>query len=221
MTATGESRGREARYSAGRGLDTHQFELSAGSLCLDFANTVDERPLPRSRDNLCTYSDLCGWAEQAGILDRRKARALKRRGGENPQKAQRVLSRAKSLRESLFGVLSDIARREEPDQEALDSLNKFISGSLARLVLVRSGDGFVRRFTDPPHELEHPLHAVALSAFDLLTSPSLDRLRLCAAQSCDWLFLDQSKNRSRRWCDMSVCGNRAKARRHYRKKKGE
>ena len=61
------------------------------------------------------------------------------------------------------------------------------------------------------------LWPIAQSAADLLTSPDLAAVRMCEAPDCAWLFLDQSRNRSRRWCDMKVCGNRQKARRHYQR----
>jgi predicted RNA-binding Zn ribbon-like protein len=219
MQTSGKEGARAVSGGLGSESGTHSFELTGGSLCLDFANTVDERPRPEPRGHLLVYKDLCDWAEQAGVLEPQGARALWRAAEKAPQKARRDLSRAKKLRESLFSVFSNIARGEEPDKKALDSVNKFISGVLANLVLVPSEDGFVRRFSGRSDELERPLNAVALSALDLLTSPSLDRIRLCASERCDWLFLDNSKNRSRRWCDMSVCGNRAKASRHYQKKK--
>jgi len=60
---------------------------------------------------------------------------------------------------------------------------------------------------------------IVRSAADLLTSDKLHDVRACSAEDCRWLFLDISKNHSRRWCDMETCGNQAKARRHYRRKK--
>lgn len=65
--------------------------------------------------------------------------------------------------------------------------------------------------------LERILWPIAQSAAELLTSSELGTVRLCEAPDCAWLFLDQSCNRSRRWSDMKVCGNRQKARRHYQR----
>ena len=68
-------------------------------------------------------------------------------------------------------------------------------------------------------ELESLIWPVAKSAADLLTSERLERVRECAGGTCGWLFIDASKNHSRRWCDMRDCGNAAKAKRHYHKKR--
>jgi len=68
--------------------------------------------------------------------------------------------------------------------------------------------------------LEAILWPIAGSAGELLTSDDLGRVRQCGGKTCRWMFVDRSKNRSRRWCDLKVCGNRTKARKLYRRKKG-
>lgn len=83
-----------------------------------------------------------------------------------------------------------------------------------------SVSSFVWGWDDAAPALDRPLWPVARSLAELLTSDELPRVRECAADNCAWLFIDTSKNRSRRWCDMAVCGNRAKARRHYARARG-
>ena len=65
--------------------------------------------------------------------------------------------------------------------------------------------------------LESVLWAVTRAAVDLLLSEELEHLRICDSDACAWLFLDRTKNHRRRWCDMKICGNRVKAKRHYEK----
>jgi len=195
-----------------------EFELTGGAPCLDLANTLDERPLPSRRDNLEGYADLVDWAEQSRLLTHAEAQALRRAATRKPAEARRTLERARALREAVFAVFSALADGRPVPAEALRSLNGALARAFARLELAPERPGFRARFAGAPDDLERPLFAVARSAYELLTAPDeLERLRVCAAETCDWLFLDRSKNRSRRWCDMSVCGNRDKARRFYRR----
>jgi predicted RNA-binding Zn ribbon-like protein len=85
----------------------------------------------------------------------------------------------------------------------------------------RAEGGFRWGWDEESDSLTKVLWPVAKAAADLLTSEghALKRLHQCAASDCGWLFIDMSRNHSRRWCDMSNCGNVAKARRHYHRKK--
>lgn len=194
------------------------FELDGGAACLDLANTLDERPLPSRRDNLESHADLVDWAEQSRLLSRAEATALRRAAASRPAAAQRALVQMKSVREALFALFSALAEGRAAPAPALDLLNQSLARVYARLELVPAPASFRSSFACEPDDLERLLFPVVQSAYELLTSaPELERLRVCAADTCDWLFLDCSKNRSRRWCDMSVCGNRDKARRFYRR----
>ncbi len=196
------------------------FELTGGAVCLDLANTLDERPLASRRDNLESYADLVDWAEQSHLLSRSEAAAVRRAAASRPAEARRALQRMKFVREVLFAVFAALARGREAPASALHSLNAALARAYARLELVPARPSFRSSFACEPTDLERLLFPVVRSAYELLTSArDLERLRLCAADSCDWLFLDRSKNRSRRWCDMSVCGNRDKVRRFYRRGK--
>jgi predicted RNA-binding Zn ribbon-like protein len=116
------------------------------------------------------------------------------------------------LREAIFQVFVARARGALPPAGALRTLNKEQPTALARLRLVADGGGYRTEWEDED-ALDRMLWPVVRSAAELLTSDDLDRVRECAADNCAWLFLDRSKNRSRRWCDMAVCGNRSKVRR--------
>jgi predicted RNA-binding Zn ribbon-like protein len=188
------------------------FELSGGKLCLDFANTLDNRPTDRARDLLENYGDLALWSRQAGILSAGEERALVSRSRRSPDEARRVLERARSLREALFAVF---ARRTPA---ALEGLRRMLPTVYRRPVL-RPGPAFELSWEDDPTALDRMLGPVVRSAVELLTSKDLDRVRVCGADDCDWLFLDESRSRSRQWCSMATCGNRAKAKRFYGRKR--
>jgi predicted RNA-binding Zn ribbon-like protein len=195
------------------------FELSGGALCLDFVNTVDDRPTLQSRELLHDYRDLLSWARQAGAVTPRQASALEREAARRPREARSVLDQARSVRESLFLLFSAAAAGRRLPEAELDRLNPALSAALGRLRLT-SGRGKGARWAwSDELALEQMLWPVLRSAADLLTSRDLARLRECAAQACAWLFLDRSKNRSRRWCDMTVCGNRDKVRRHRQRRR--
>ena len=189
------------------------FELSSGRLCLDFANTVDNRPTERVRENLETYADLVAWSRQSGLVSPREERLLLARAAREPREASKVLERARRVREALFALF---ARGGAPD--ALDELQRALPEAYQRPVL-RSRPSYELSWEDDPNSLDRILGPVVRSAAELLTSKELDRVRVCGAENCDWLFLDESRSRSRQWCNMAVCGNRAKARRFYQRKR--
>ena len=96
-------------------------------------------------------------------------------------------------------------------------INAAIADSPPMFVLAPRADGIA--FTIPAGPFPDLLRPVLHSALHLLSSPDLARLRECAAERCGKLYLDHTKNASRRWCDMDTCGNRAKARRHQARRR--
>lgn len=196
------------------------FDLSGGRLCLDFANTVGGRAAERTVERLNTYPDLVNWSRQAGVLDGREAASLVRRAARRPKEAARVMERARDLREAVFRIFAATAAGEAPPRDALDHLNRRLERSCGRLRLEPRSEGFALGWAEESDALDRMLGAVAWSAAQLLTSADLAAVKECAHPTCRWLFLDCSRNRSRRWCDMAACGNRAKAQRHYRRLKG-
>lgn len=205
----------------------YTFELSGGALCLDFANTWGDRERP-SQDHLHAYGDVVAFARQSGILDDGQAAELVRRAEEESgaaaaaKAAAIALTEARALREAIYGIFSALAAGTAPPPEALDHLNAVLPDALVGLRIEPRGprgEGFSWTGRAPTDSLVAPLRPIIRSAAELLTSDRLDRVRECAGATCTWLFLDQSRNRSRRWCSMETCGNRAKVRRHYRKQR--
>jgi len=194
------------------------FDLSGGALSLDFVNTLSGRA-EEPREYLETYGHLLEFARQAGGMPDEEVADLAEEAAADPQTASAVLALAVRTRETMFRVFRAIARGEEPADEDLEALNAVLVQGLAKARLVRHGGTYRWSWAGDCTCLERPLWQIAHAAADLLASPELDRVRVCDADTCEWLFLDESRNRSRRWCDMSTCGNRAKARRHYERVK--
>ena len=105
------------------------------------------------------------------------------------------------------------------DSADLERLNRAVSRILAQTRIVPAANGFTWAWNESEEALDQVLWPVVRSTIDLLTSADLGRVRECASEHCGWLFLDSSKNRSRRWCSMEACGNRTKARRHYARRR--
>src|SRR5882672_8070924 len=187
------------------------FELNAGRLCLDFTNTVQTRPLSEKVDLIKSYADLLSWGEAAGLAEpaRRQTRA-----------ADDALAQALSLREALYGIFSARAAGLPAPTPDLHTVNKAIGKAMTRAGLNPSASGgFEWGWPDAPPGVDRVAWWVARSAAELLTSRELTGVRECDGYDCGRLFMDGTKNRSRRWCDMASCGNRAKGRRHYERRK--
>jgi predicted RNA-binding Zn ribbon-like protein len=121
----------------------------------------------------------------------------------------------------MYRILSEIAHEHPPDAADLDIFNAALSEAMAHMRIAAVGSGFGWEWMGGADNLERMLWPVAWSAGELLLSDDRKYLRECGGHDCDWLFLDTSRNHSRRWCDMKTCGNRAKARRHYERARGE
>ncbi len=189
-------------------MSEYTFDFSGGKLCLDFTNTVSKRAAAEPIEHLQRYEDWLAWWRQAGHGD---TRILEKLARQHRGRAQRTLERVRALRESLYAIFSAIAAHHDPPPQALAALNRALPGAMAHPKMVADQSGFA---------LHAPLGPIVRSAAELLASAAdLAKVRECAAAECAWLFLDTSRNKQRRWCDMKVCGNRNKARRYYRKQR--
>jgi predicted RNA-binding Zn ribbon-like protein len=199
-------------------LPTPAFDLSGGARCLDFANTLEDRPTPHPIERLASYGDLLAFARATTSLPEPLLAALASAAGQNGDGAAAALARAIEVREAIYRLGVALADGIPAPAADLATLNEALGVALGRAQLVEAADTAGRfgwAWAAEPLSLEAPLWPIVRSAADLLTSPTLSVLRVCAADACNWLFLDGSRNGSRRWCSMRTCGNRAKARRHY------
>ena len=195
----------------------HDIELSGGALALDFANTIGGTHVAPTHDHLRSYADIARFAVLAGDIPAAVAKRLTQRAERDAGRAAAVYELGVALRESIWAVFSALASGESPRESDLDLIGDAAAAGAARSRLVSDKDGVVWSLGSDSEELERPLWDIARSAADLLTSGDHDRIKECASATCEWVFLDRSRNRSRRWCDMSDCGNRAKARRFHAK----
>ncbi len=199
--------------------DAGSIKLIGGYLCLDFANTVAWRGRDVPHDWLDDYEDLILWGRHSEALNDAEYELLHQEADRHPERADEIHERAMTLREAIYNVFSTLADGGEPETSDMETLNGETSEALGHVRIGRSGNGYRLELEKNGATLEQVLWPIAKSAADLLTSGKLDRVRRCAAEECGWLFLDTSRNRSRRWCDMKDCGNRMKARRYYRRKR--
>lgn len=200
------------------GQSKYEFELTGGALCLDFANTLGDRPRS-TEEHLGSYGDLVSFSRQAGSVPAESLDELGRLAEEHPRKASNTFKRAIEVRETLFEVFGRIANGEVPEAEEIQSLNSVLQESMGRLRLRVQGKTLDWDWDDSTLSLERPIWPIVRSAAELLTSDEVSSVRECASGTCSWLFIDRSRTKRRRWCDMSTCGNRAKARRHYERQK--
>ena len=191
------------------------------ALCLDFANTRFWRGRDMPTETLKVVDDVLTWCAGNAAAPERQIALLKERWAARPEEGAAVLDGAVTLREAIYRLFHGIADAGGPDPDDLDILNKALAAAPARREIAKSGTGYGWRVAAQGPSALALLTPVLWSASDLLVSPRLDRVRHCANGACQWLFLDDSESGNRRWCSMSACGNRAKAHRHYLRKKSQ
>jgi predicted RNA-binding Zn ribbon-like protein len=193
-----------------------QLRIVGGNLALDFVNTVDGEPDgPTGFDNLQSYGDLVAWGHRVGVLPEERARRLLREARRRSSEAEATHIRALELRADLYELFRAVARGTKPSFKSMEALRRAESEALSRARLAPSDEGFVWEWPDEG-DLAGVLWPVVHAATELLTSGPLDRVKACAG--CHWLFVDESKNRSRRWCTMEECGTHEKVRRYLERR---
>jgi len=184
---------------------TTAFQLIAGHPALDLVNTLGWRFGERAPLELLTsYDDLLRFTEQSKLLTPRQVRQLRRSGSARGD--ERTLPRSIELREALAEVFYSHSAT------SLTTLGRHFKAARMHQELAWKDSRLEWKWV-AAESPELPLWALALSAENLMTSEALDRVRACDDHECRWLFLDTTKNHTRRWCDMQLCGNRMKARR--------
>ena len=201
-----------ARTKSKRYAET--FRCPGGALCLDFCNSGQGIRGSRQEEWIPTYADLVDWLEAAGSLTESQALRLRTGGAEAPQAAQQLFKRAIAFREALARVLLARTEGRAPANEDLRLIDAEYARAAPFARLSATDDGFAWTLDSSAAELDAALRPLVESAVSLLTSERLARLRRCGNSTCYWLFLDETKNCSRRWCEMASCGNLMKVRRH-------
>jgi predicted RNA-binding Zn ribbon-like protein len=178
------------------------FHFLGGNLALDFCNTVHSVGYEDPQDDLKVWADLLSWGKQAGIF--RQYASIQGRPVD--------LTRLKDLRATLYQLFSALAVGRKPGPELLARFNVHLEVALVHARLEEKDGSYT--LTSQAKDVAGRLHfEIVTAALDLLSKGHLERLRECSGQTCTWLFLDTSRNGSRRWCEMKSCGNREKIRR--------
>lgn len=196
------------------------FDLCGGHPVLDFVNSLDNR-FNDGRgcvEGLQSYDDLLRFTRETRLLDPAQIAQVERTAV--PSEGVRALRAARALRESLAAIIYAILAARPPPADQLEALERhFLAADRHRELCWRqdatreTGLAWSWR-QEEEGDAELPVWVLALAARDLLLSPEVGRVRACEAETCRWLFLDNSKSHTRRWCKMKVCGNRVKARRY-------
>jgi predicted RNA-binding Zn ribbon-like protein len=165
-------------------------------------------------ERLASYADLASWARQVGLISSGDEAFLTAEAATDPRRSRRVLGRARSLRDAIFDTFAALSEGRLAARE-ITALEPWLQRAVSHSELVREAARYRWAPATAGDRMQRVLLTVACSAGDLLTSADFDRIGQCAGPDCRWLWVDRTRNQSRRWCDMAVCGNRVKARRHY------
>ena len=211
-----------------------QFEFIAGQLALDFVNTGSNRGpdgvTDPAHERLGAYADLVAWAAAAHALPDCAPADLVKAAAQHPKIAARTLEDARAFRDALYRIFTAFAAGKDAPAapaEDMERLNALFRRANAHRTLccnnpnTHGAPTFEWAWDASSAELDRVIWPVVLAAAELLTSGDPQRLKECGGDHCSWLFLDQSKNRSRRWCTMQDCGNKVKAKRHYHRQRAE
>ena len=183
-------------------------------LCLDFANTLFWRG-SNPEESLHDFAELLEWCVKAAVLSKHEATAYRSLAKNDSAQTSEIFVEAIAMRDAIYRVVYSAASAKMSSETDLRTLNEGLQRAPVRTRIEHSSTAFGWRVERMKPDSAAMLAPVLWSAADLLVGPSLARVRHCANDRCLWLFFDESKNRTRRWCSMQSCGNRAKAHRHY------
>ena len=194
--------------------------LIGGELALDFANTSSGRGWPTHQEHLRSAVDILDWAGHALVLPPDDVVWMRESIGAADTTAERLLARALELREDIYVVGSEVAAGRPAPADRIQNLARVHAHCLSRATLAPFGSRFAWSWPARMAPIEAILGPISLSAMTTLLQADLSRIKQCQGEKCGWLFFDTTKNKSRRWCEMDVCGNRAKQRRYGAKAHG-
>lgn len=196
-----------------RTLET--LEIVGGVPCLNFANTINSR-LHTEHDYLVHYSDLVGWGTKAGILSAAQTSQLQKKAKQNRAESEKALQMARALRELLYRLFSSTAKGLEPNKKDMETFITTYGEAISKGHFTKEGNSYTTVW-NVDQGFDALLWPIIDSAGELLLSEELSQVKECPG--CGWLFLDTSKNQSRRWCSMNTCGARDKMRRYHKRQR--
>jgi predicted RNA-binding Zn ribbon-like protein len=194
--------------------------LVGDNLALDFANTESGRGFASHQNHLRDATNVLDWLEHARALSPDEAQWLRAQTSARADLAADLQASAVALRSAIHGVGAAIGRGSAPPQASLASLSAQYARCIDRASLARDANACRWRWSVRVAPVEAALGPIALAAVELFTEGDFSRIKECGGHACGWLFYDASKNNRRRWCEMEVCGNRAKQRRLVARRRG-
>jgi predicted RNA-binding Zn ribbon-like protein len=194
------------------------LDLKSGHPILEFTNTVGNHASDHPGEHLFGYGDLLAWMGNIGLLQEEQVQVLKRKAAAQSEESTSAFARSLELRESIYRIFVAQTKGESPAQDDLEVLNSVLRNLTGGAQIGQESGKFAWQWNFDAMSLEAPLSIIALAAADLMTSENIKWVGQCADEDgCGWLFVDTSKNHSRRWCDINDCGNRAKQRRYLQR----
>jgi predicted RNA-binding Zn ribbon-like protein len=194
--------------------------LIGGELAFDFTNTSSDRGGPQHIEHLRTPEHLLIWARQAKIVAPRDGEYIRKRIDAISTLGDQLLDRALALREVMYAIGIACARGRRPRTEYIDALASVYAACIHKAHLSPCEANFAWVWHPEDGVIEAVLGPIALSALTMLSQTDLTRIKRCPGEHCGWLFFDTTKNNRRRWCEMEVCGNRAKQKAHRARTRG-
>lgn len=195
------------------------MRLDGGIACLNFVNTKDNRSKETGIDHLSHYRDLLELCERLELMSPKTRQVLERLAKAYPDQARQEFDKTIALRELLYTVLSQLIEKGKPPELELQQLSTQVANALSYLELHFDKTTREMKLIYTRPALEQPSWLMLQSVAELLTGKELSLLKKCP--SCYWLFLDRSKNKSRKWCSMATCGDVSKVKHAYHRKKKE
>jgi predicted RNA-binding Zn ribbon-like protein len=193
------------------------LDLIGGELALDFANTSSGRGWPTHEDHLRRAGDVVDWARHVKVIKPVDAEWLHGAIDADAELAAHLLRRARDLREDIYLTGFELAAARPAPETSVANITRAHADCLARARLTLVDGRYIWSWSAQASPIEAILGPISFSALTTLTQADLSRVKQCQGEKCGWLFFDTTKNKSRRWCEMEVCGNRAKQRRHNAK----
>jgi predicted RNA-binding Zn ribbon-like protein len=194
------------------------LDLKSGHPALEFTNTVNNHASQNPGETLFKYEDVLAWAKRVGLVRAEQVESLKRKAAAQSAEAAQLFAKSLELREALYRMFVAQTKGKPPSRADLVILNSVFRSFASGAQVIHSAGQFEWQWKFNEAGLESLVCVIALSAADLMTSEYYARLKQCADQEgCGWLFVDTSKNHSRRWCDINDCGNRAKQRSYQKR----
>lgn len=191
--------------------------LVGGVLALDFCNTSSGRATDGYIEHLVTCANVLAWARHAGVLDDASEAKLRNRCDADERLSKRLLTRATKLRDAIHGLVVDLASGRDADRRHLDAVGGAYARCVAKGRLTTQNGGFGWTWSPEDAPDDAVIGPIAVSAMAIIGEADRARLKRCEGHHCGWLFLDTTRSNNRRWCEMEVCGNRAKQKRMRRR----